>query len=123
MACYDYKLLEAWNGYFVFPLTEKLTLFSSYLERALDIPWGALHRTLPSAGGASPSAGGAASAGAASAGGASAGASAGAGSAGAGSGAGSGSGAFSLGLAAFLIGAGLAGILSDFRNPSRHKIR
>lgn len=81
-----------------------------------------------SAGGASagaPSAG-AASAGAASAGAASAGAaSAGAGSAGAGSGAGSGAGAgagagssFLAALADFFIGAGFAGMLVRFRDPS-----
>lgn len=98
--------------------------------------WGPHTHSVPAAGGAGSaggaSAGGAsaggASAGAASAGAASAGAaSAGAGSAGAGSGAGSGAGAgagagagssFLAALADFFIGAGFAGMLVRFRDPS-----
>lgn len=94
--------------------------------------WGPHKHSVPAAGGAGSAGGasaggasaGAASAGAASAGAASAGAaSAGAGSAGAGSGAGSGAGAgagssFLAALADFFIGAGFAGMLVRFRDPS-----
>lgn len=103
--------------------------------------WGPHTHSVPAAGGAGSAGGasaggasaggasaGAPSAGAASAGAASAGAaSAGAGSAGAGSGAGSGAGAgagagagssFLAALADFFIGAGFAGMLVRFRDPS-----